>query len=39
MKIECQCSNCGKVEKVSAMAGIPEGIEIGWYEDMGEVAE
>ena len=26
MKIEYQCSNCGKREKVSAMVGIPEGM-------------
>ena len=26
MKIEYQCSNCGKREKVSAMVGIPQGM-------------
>ena len=26
MKIEYQCSNCGKLEKTSAMVGIPEGM-------------
>ena len=36
MKIEYQCSNCGKREKVSAMAGIPEGMFALGYRAVGD---
>ena len=36
MKIEYQCSNCGKVEKVSAMVGIPHGMFALGYRAVGD---
>lgn len=36
MKIEYQCSNCGKRERVSAMVGIPEGMFALGYRAVGD---
>ena len=36
MKIEYQCSNCGKREKVSAMVGIPHGMFALGYRAVGD---
>ena len=36
MKIEYQCSNCGKWERVSAMVGIPEGMFALGYRAVGD---
>ena len=36
MKIEYQCSNCGKVERTSAMVGIPEGMFALGYRAVGD---
>ncbi len=36
MKIEYQCSNCGKIEKVSAMVGIPHGMFFAGYRANGD---
>ena len=36
MKIEYQCSNCGKWEKVSAMVGIPHGMFALGYRAVGD---
>ena len=36
MKIEYQCSNCGKLEKTSAMVGIPEGMFALGYRAVGD---
>lgn len=36
MKIEYQCSNCGKWERVSAMVGIPDGMFALGYRAVGD---
>ena len=36
MKVEYQCSNCGKWERVSAMVGIPHGMFALGYRAVGD---